>query len=110
VAALAPLVVQASEAGDKVAHDILMSSAHTLATLAAAVRRNLFLEHLPALVAYVGGVFQCRPILERFRLLVEMEEGNRVAAPLFGPAAGALIEAYRVAGVEYNLQDVPEEK
>lgn len=110
VAALAPLIEQADAAGDTVAHDILMSSAHTLATLAAAVRRTLFLEHLPALVCHVGGVFRCRPILERFRLLVEMEEGNRVAAPLFGPAAGALIEAYRVAGVECNLKNVPEGK
>jgi N-acetylglucosamine kinase-like BadF-type ATPase len=110
VAVLAKLIEQAETAGDKVAHDILMSSAHTLATLAAAVRRNLFAEHAPALVCYVGGVFQCRPILERFRLLVEMEEGNSVAAPLFGPAAGALIEAYRVAGIECDLKDVPEEK
>jgi N-acetylglucosamine kinase-like BadF-type ATPase len=110
VAALAPLVERASTAGDNVAHDILMSSAHTLANLATAVRRSLFLEHLPALVSYVGGVFRCRPILERFRLVVEMEEGNRVAAPLYGPAAGALIEAYRVAGIECSLRDVPEEK
>ncbi len=110
VAALAELIEQAETAGDKVAHDILMSSAHTLATLAAAVRRNLFAEHSPTLLCYVGGVFQCRPILERFRLLVEMEEGNRVSAPLFGPAAGALIEAYRVAGVTCDLKDLPEEK
>lgn len=110
IASLAPLIEEAASAGDSVAHNILMSSAHTLGTLAASVRHNLFLEHLPAAISYVGGVFRCRPILERFRLLVEMEEGNRVAAPLFGPAAGALIEAYRIAGVECSLKDVPEEK
>jgi N-acetylglucosamine kinase-like BadF-type ATPase len=110
IAALAPLVEQAAAGGDRVAHEVLMTSAHTLATLAASVRRNLFLENVPALVSYVGGVFRCRPILERFRLLVEMEEGNRVAAPVFGPAAGALMEAYRAAGVECDLKNVPEEK
>jgi N-acetylglucosamine kinase-like BadF-type ATPase len=110
VAALAVLVEHADAAGDKVAHDILMGSAHTLATLAASVRRNLFTGNSPALVCYVGGVFRCRPILERFRLLVEMEEGNRFAAPLHGPAAGALIEAYRLGGIQCDLKDVPEEK
>ena len=43
-------------------------------------------------------------VLERFRMLVELEDGNRVQAPRFGghygPAAGALIEAYRAAGVD----------
>jgi len=65
---------------------------------------------MPALVSYAGGVFQCRPILDRFRLLVAMEEGNHVEDPQFGPAAGALLEAYRVDGVECNLKNAPEEK
>ena len=110
VAALCPLVEKAAAEGDSVAHNILMSSAHTLGSLVTSVRRNLFIDHMPALVTYSGGVFQCRPILDRFRLLVAMEEGNHVEAPQFGPAAGALLEAYRLAGVECGLKDAPEEK
>jgi N-acetylglucosamine kinase-like BadF-type ATPase len=110
VAALCPLIERAAAEGDSVAHNILMSSAHTLGSLVTAVRRKLFVDHMPALVTYSGGVFQCQPILDRFRLLVAMEEGNHVEAPQFGPAAGALLEAYRIAGVESRLKDAPEEK
>jgi hypothetical protein len=42
--------------------------------------------------------------------LMELAEGNRVAAPVYGPAAGALIEAYRAAGMRIELKDVPAEK
>jgi hypothetical protein len=41
---------------------------------------------------------------------MELENGNRVAAPVYGPAAGALIEAYRSAGLNIQLKDVPSEK
>jgi N-acetylglucosamine kinase-like BadF-type ATPase len=110
VAALAQTVEHAVTEGDETARQILGSAAHALAILAQSVRRKLFPEHLPATISYVGGVFRSRAILERFRLLVELEDGNHVAAPLYGPAAGALIEAYRAAGVECTLKDVPEEK
>ena len=46
-------------------------------------------------VAYIGGVFASRRLLERYRMLVEFEAGNRCAAPLRGPAEGALLEAVR---------------
>jgi N-acetylglucosamine kinase-like BadF-type ATPase len=110
VAALCPLIEKAVAEGDSVAHNILMSSAHTLGSLVTAVRRNLFIDHMPTLVTYSGGVFQCQPILDRFRLLVAMEEGNHVEAPRFGPAAGALLEAYRLAGLDCSLKDALEEK
>jgi len=35
----------------------------------------------------------------RDRMLVELEEGNRVSAPRHSPAEGALLEAYRMCGV-----------
>jgi hypothetical protein len=46
-------------------------------------------------------------LLERFRILVEMEEGNRLAPPLYPPHIGALLEAYGAAGliVELRLRD-----
>ena len=49
-------------------------------------------------------------VLGRYRMLMELEEGNRVVEPIYGPAAGALIEAYRVAGLSIQLKDVPVEK
>jgi hypothetical protein len=49
-------------------------------------------------VAYSGGVFASHRLLERFRMLVEFEEGVRCGPPKYGPAEGALLEAYRAAG------------
>ena len=43
-------------------------------------------------------------------MLMELTEGNRVEEPLFGPAAGALIEAYRAVGLAVSLKDAPVEK
>jgi N-acetylglucosamine kinase-like BadF-type ATPase len=107
IAAYARLVTEAAAEGDGVARELLAQSAQQLAGLAAAVRRQLFEDREEALVCYVGGLFRSAPLLERFRLLVEFEEGNHVQPPSMGPAAGALLEAYRVAGIEAKLRDVP---
>ena len=40
--------------------------------------------------------------------LSELEKPNRVGAPVYGPAAGALIEAYRTAHADVSLSGVPE--
>jgi hypothetical protein len=46
---------------------------------------------------------------DRFQTLVELTDGNTCSPPRYGPAAGALIEAYRLAGLEgIELRDVPE--
>ena len=58
---------------------------------------------MPVEVAYIGGVFHSCQLLERFRLLVELEDGNRCGAPRHGPAEGALLEAYRAVGLEPEL-------
>ncbi len=55
-------------------------------------------------VAYVGGVFHSRALLERFRMLVELEEGNRCIAPRHGPVEGALLEAYRSVGKRVSIR------
>jgi hypothetical protein len=54
-------------------------------------------------VAYIGGVFQSQTVLEHFRTLVELEPGNRCGPPRHGPAEGALLEAYRVVGLDPEL-------
>jgi len=99
VAGWAKLVDRAARAGDAVASDILGTAAQRLATLAAAVRRQLFEGSGQVNVCYSGGVFGSHPLLERFRMLVELEEGNRVSPPQHGAAEGALLEAYRMSGV-----------
>ena len=110
VAAFAPLVDRAAAMGDAVAQDILKQAAQSLATFGAAVRRQLFDPAEAVTVSYIGGVFACEVLRERFRILTELDDGNRVAAPQYGPAAGALLEAYRAAGVRCTLSDVPVEK
>jgi len=94
-ASLAPLVDAAAAAGDAVAMEILANAAAQLAMLAASVRRQLWKAGDAVAVAYIGGVFQSRIVLERFRLLVELEDGIHCIAPRRGPAEGALLEAYR---------------
>jgi N-acetylglucosamine kinase-like BadF-type ATPase len=99
VATLAPLVDEAAVNGDHVAQHILENAAQELALLAASARGQLWKAGDDVDVAYIGGVFQSRQLLERFRMLVEFEEGNRCVSPRYGPAEGALIEAYRAAGL-----------
>jgi N-acetylglucosamine kinase-like BadF-type ATPase len=94
-AKLAPLVDEAADNGDLVALQIIHDAAMHLATLAGSVRGQLWLKRAAVDIAYIGGVFASRRLLERFRLLVELEEGVRCVAPLRGPAEGALREAIR---------------
>lgn len=110
VASFAPLVDQAAGLGDPVAQDILKHAAQSLATFVATVRSQLFGPPETVAVSYTGGVFGSRVLLERFRILVELDDGNRLTPPRYGPAAGALLEAYRAAGVACTLKEVPEEK
>jgi N-acetylglucosamine kinase-like BadF-type ATPase len=103
VATLAPLVDEAAMAGDAVARDILHNAAQQLAVLTSAVRQH-WKPGEPARVAWTGGVFRSRMLLDRYRCLVDLEDGNRTGPPKYNPAAGALIEAYRAVGQVVNLQ------
>jgi N-acetylglucosamine kinase-like BadF-type ATPase len=107
IASFAPLVDECARAGDHVAHRLLENAARDLAGIASAVRGQLFAAGEPVPVAYVGGVFRSAVLLERFRLLVELTEGCRVAAPLYSPAAGALIDALAAGGLKPKLSNVP---
>jgi N-acetylglucosamine kinase len=99
VATLAPIVDAAAAEGDPVAAQILNNAAQELAMLAASVRGQLWGPGDPVDVAYIGGVFQSCIVLERFRMLIEMDGTAHCGPPLYGPAEGALREAYRAAGV-----------
>jgi N-acetylglucosamine kinase len=103
VAALAPLVSRIAEEGDPIASGILQNAARELALLVGCVRRQLWVEAEPVRVAWVGGVFQSTMLLERFRTLITLEEGATCEAPRHGPALGAVLLAYRAAGVKVEL-------
>jgi len=110
VAAFAKLVDRIARDGDAVAREILMTGAQQLATIASAVRAQIFDGIAPCRISYLGGVFRSEILLGRYRMLMELEEGNHVADPVYGPAAGALLEAYRAGGLTVELKDVPAEK
>lgn len=103
VATLARLVDSAALESDGVASGILAGSAQQLALLAGAVRAQLWKPAEPVELAYVGGVFESRLLLERFRMLVELDQATRCGPPKRSPAEGALLEAYRAAGIVVEL-------
>jgi N-acetylglucosamine kinase-like BadF-type ATPase len=107
VAALSRLVDEAARAGDAIAREILLNAAQQLASLTGSVRRQLWRPGEAARVAYIGGLFQSGILLERYKMLVELEEGNVAGPPQYGPAAGALLEAYRAAGLRPCLSGLP---
>lgn len=110
IASYSKRVDEAARNGDAVARNILLNAAQQLATATSAVRSQLFEQRQEVPVAYIGGVYRSEILLERFRLLVELEDGNRVVEPRFGPGAGALIEAYAAAGAVPELRNLPREK
>lgn len=95
VASLASAVNGVADEGDAVALRVLDNAAQELALLTASVRAQLWQPVDAVDVAFIGGVFMSPRLLERYRTLVELEAGNRCAAPLHGPAEGALLEAIR---------------
>jgi N-acetylglucosamine kinase-like BadF-type ATPase len=106
VATLAPLVDRAAEGSDTVALDILNRAAQELAQFAMSVRSQLWTPGETVYVAHIGGVFGSRRILERFRLLAEMEDGVHCGPPQHGPAEGALFEAYRLGSVSLPITNI----
>jgi N-acetylglucosamine kinase-like BadF-type ATPase len=103
VAALSKLVDRAAAEGDAVARDILANAAQQLAILAITVRQQLFRSGETVTICHIGGVFQSLYLMARFKQLLELADGCRSEPPRYGPAAGALIEAYRAAGVHPAL-------
>jgi N-acetylglucosamine kinase-like BadF-type ATPase len=106
VASWSHLIDDAAESGDVCAREILEQSAQHLADYSLAVYRNLFPSNDPHVaIACVGGVFKSRLLLKTFRDLVSPLQAN---FPKYGPAAGALLEAYREAGLHPSLSNLPE--
>ncbi|HSM76669.1 MAG TPA: BadF/BadG/BcrA/BcrD ATPase family protein [Bryobacteraceae bacterium] len=110
VARLSRLVDEAAAGGDAVAQSILREAAEELGSLALAVRKQLFATGDPARVAYVGGVFRSAFLLDLFRAALAREGAGACVPPVYGPAAGALLEAYALADRRVLLSQVPQEK
>jgi N-acetylglucosamine kinase-like BadF-type ATPase len=98
-ATLAQTVSRIAEEGDPLAMQILHGAAHSLAILAASVRRQLWSESAAYRVAWIGGVFGSPIVLARFRSLVGLEGNVTLAPPVHSPALGALLLACRSAGL-----------
>lgn len=110
IASYAKLVDQAAREGDSVALAILHEAAQELASFAEAVRGQLFIDHEPARVSWIGGAFRSDFVRERFATLVQLIDGNFAGPPLLEPAAGALLEAYRLADLHVTLTSLPEDE
>jgi N-acetylglucosamine kinase-like BadF-type ATPase len=104
IAGYAKLVDEAAKRGDAVAIDILHRAARQLAALTLAVRGQLFDPADAVRAVYVGGVFRGRILLDKYRDLLGIE----CAPPFYNSAAGALLEAFRAAGIAPRLSNVPE--
>ncbi|MGO9095374.1 MAG: BadF/BadG/BcrA/BcrD ATPase family protein [Bryobacteraceae bacterium] len=102
IASYAKLVDEVARQGDPVALEILQEAARQLSVIALAVRGRLFRARTPVRAAHVGGVFRSAILLEEYRRLL----GIRSAPPVYGHAAGALLEAYRSAGLAPELSNL----
>lgn len=95
IAALAPLVNEAAEEGDKEAARILQEAGRSLADLALAVRLQLFPAPEEPPVVMAGGLFHSPRLRAQFQAVV----GSRAVDPVHPPDVGALIRAWRVDGI-----------
>jgi N-acetylglucosamine kinase-like BadF-type ATPase len=107
VARLAPEVNRVAESGDETSAAILGRAANSLAELVGHVRSTLWGpgQHEPVTASYIGGVFRSPAVLSRFTQGLKAGWNIDVRAPIWGGEAGALIEAYRLAGIHPSLRE-----
>jgi N-acetylglucosamine kinase-like BadF-type ATPase len=100
IAALAPLVDQLAEKQDPVAAAVIERAGADLAAYSLAVWRRLFAPGDRTVMAHVGGAFRSRLLREAYAGALGLEcEPARLS-----PAEGALLEAYRAAGIAAQIQ------
>lgn len=100
IAALAPVVTAAAEAGDELATAILAEAAVELAALVHALRRRLgFPTGECVRVSYSGGILvRVDAIRRRFEQLLGDAGDYETVTPRYSPAHGAALYARREAG------------
>lgn len=101
VAAFAPLVIAAAEAGDAMAQQLLRQGAQELAQMVAAVARRLGWGTASCEVTLVGGLWRAgEPVTAPFRkALAGLLPLARIVAPELPPVLGACLLALQGAGV-----------
>lgn len=107
IAAYSKLVDEAARAGDRVATEILNRAAQQLAGFAMNVRSVLFASEEVSVVCPVGSVYRSEILRYRFETLVGLVEQNRFAEPKYGPASGALIQAWKMSGISPDFGMLP---
>lgn len=110
IAAYSKLVDEAAREGDRIAIEILNRAAQQLAGFASSVRQAIFASSEPAIVSPVGNVYKSEILRNRFEMLVGLDDANQFREPQFGPASGALIEAWKMAGITPNTSNLPREE
>jgi N-acetylglucosamine kinase-like BadF-type ATPase len=106
-AKLALYVARAAGQGDRVAACLIQDAGRNLAQYAVHVFRLLFREGEKALIARVGGVFESVLLTESLQRELQKQVDQRSILPLMPPAAGALVEAMRLAGNMARISAVP---
>lgn len=101
LAQLAPLVVQAAQAGDEAARALLVRAAEELVAAVDAVRHQLAVPDARAVpVSYSGSLFQLREfLLEPFSAALARSGRYLLAAPRLPPAAGGALYAMKLSGL-----------
>ncbi len=107
IAELALTVDLAAKDGDEAARAILATAGGQLAELARAAYGGLFRNREAVSVSYVGGVFESKALTQVFTQKVREGTGCEAAAPVYPPAAGALIEALRLSGRVMKISGIP---
>ena len=100
IAELAQIVNRVAEEGDPAATSILQNAARELALHVASVRRQLWPDAEAVNISWAGGVFRSTILLERFRILMSIAGNNTCEEPKHGPPIGALLLAWRSAGIQ----------
>lgn len=108
VAALAPLVSRAAERGDESAREILRSAAAKLAWFVEGAYHQLFRAGEMPVIVPIGGVFKSELLTRDFADSIRKSINCPIESPRMSPAAGAVLEALRLAGNRAPLSGVPE--
>ena len=110
IASLSPVVMDAADAGDAYAQDIVGRAADELALLVAATCQQL---HVPAMesipVSYSGGLFGSgsRFLNEFKRALATSQHAYALHTPHFSPSLGAALYAAKLHGTPINMASPP---
>lgn len=97
IAGYARLVHKAAQEGDETALRVFDNAGKRLAEYVGGVHRNIFGGANSCAVSYIGGAFQSEHLLQAYGFEIERRLAIAIAPPQMPPAAGALLEAFRIS-------------